>query len=140
MEKEKNVTIYKANKFYGLPALIIPLLLIAPLLSSEVSLENRLIGFGVFLLITLAIILVPLVSRLEIGRDFVRSRILGFSTLELHPSDIQAIEYGNLFRGGLGVGKGLNIRAIVNGKIKNTSIGEKLYGKEAVEHARRVLE
>ena len=133
-------TIYKANKLYGLPALLIPLLLIFPVLNSEVSLEGRFVGFALFLLITLMIILIPLGARLEVGGDFVRTRIFGLLLLELHPSDVQAITYGNLFRGGLGYGKGLNILAVVNGKGRRTSIGERLYGKAAVAHAKRVLE
>ena len=137
---ETNVIIYKANKSYGLPALVIPLLLIIPILNSEVPIESRFIGFGIFLLITLAIVFVPLGSRLEVGNNFIRTSLFGFRLLELHPSNIQAITYGNLFRGGLGFGKGLNIRAVVNGKNKATSIGEKFYGKEAIAHARRVLE
>jgi hypothetical protein len=134
------ITTYKANKFYGFPALLIPLLLLPPLLNSEVSLENRLVGFVLFLLITLIIILIPLGARLDVGDDFVRTRLFGFRLLELHPSNIQVMTYGNLFRGGLGYGKGLNIRAIIKGKSRSTSIGEKLYGEEAVAHAKRVLE
>ena len=120
--------------------MIIPLLLAVPILNAEVSLESRLIGGGIFLFITLAIIFIPIGSRLEVGNDFIRTKVFGFRVLELNRSQIQVVNYGNLFHGGLGVGKGLNIRALVKGKSKTTSLGEKFYSKEAIEHAKRVLQ
>ena len=62
------MTIYKANKLYGLPALIIPLLLIVPILDSTVQLSDRIIGFSIFLLITLILMILPFVAKLEIGK------------------------------------------------------------------------
>jgi len=134
------VTIYKANKLVGLPALLIPALLIIPVLNSEVPLESRLIGLGIFLVITVAIVVVPFGARLEVGDNHVATYLFGFSTMpRIYRSDIQVIVYRNLFHGGLGAGKGISFRALVRGRSKAYSIGEAMYGKEAIAHARRVL-
>lgn len=136
-----NKIIYKANKFYSLPILIFP-----PLLTIVLILENdqvkirELVGLGGFWLIALILVFMPFFSRLEIKNGVVQTYIFNFRILELHSSDIQSMNYGNLFHGGLGYGKGLNIRAIINGKNRTTSIGEKFWGKEAIKHVKRALE
>jgi hypothetical protein len=84
--------------------------------------------------------IIPFVAKLEVGKDYLRPYLLGFPLLTLSSKDVVDIEYGSLFRGGLGQGKGLNIRFLKNGKSKTTSIGEKFWGKEAIQHAKRVLE
>lgn len=133
------MTIYKANKFYGLPALVIPLLLIIPLINSDVSSMGRITGFGLFMLITCAILFLPFVVKLEVGDGYIKSYLFGFLTLVILSKDVLSIKYGNLFRGGLGHGKGLNILFLKDGKNRSTSLGEKLWGKEAIAHIRRVL-
>lgn len=137
MDKDKKV--YKANKYYGLPALFFPLLFVPAVLNAAVPLENRLIGFGAFVLFSLALAIIPLCGRLEVGTNYIKTFFLNFCTLYLRASDIEAMEYGNLFHGGLGFGKGLNIRAMINGKTKTTSLGENLYGKAAIADAKRAL-
>lgn len=136
-----NKAIYKANKFYSLPILLFP-----PLLTLVLILENdqvkigELMGLGGFWLMALMFVFIPFVSRLEIEDGVVRTYIFNFCILELHSSDIRSMNYGNLFRGGLGYGKGLNIRVTIKGKNKTTSLGEKFWSKEAIEHAKRALE
>jgi hypothetical protein len=77
---------------------------------------------------------------LRVEKDHVRSYLLHFRLSDVDSSNVQAVEYGNLYRGGLGFGKGLNYRALVKGKSRAYSIGEKFYGKEAIAHAKGVLE
>ncbi len=138
---DNSVTTYKANKFHGLPALVVPVLLLVPLFESGTPIQSgKLLGFGLLSLIVFVIYTAPLALRLEVGKDYVKSYFLGFCVADLRSSNIQVVVYGNLFRGGLGYGKGLNIRALKNGRSKAYSVGEKLYGKEAIGHIRRVLE
>ncbi len=84
--------------------------------------------------------LAPFVIKLEIAGDTVKSFFLGFCTKELKASDIKSLTHRDLFPGGLGFGKGLIIHAVDKGVSKRFSIGENLYGKEAIEHVKRVLE
>lgn len=101
--------------------------------------KNEWIGLIGFWVLSCIIAFAPLGSRLEVGKDYIKNYFFGFCTSTIKQEDVMVINYGNLFRGGLGYGKGLNIR-VKNGFGKNHSIGEKLYGKEAIEHVRRILE
>lgn len=101
---------------------------------------GKLLGLIGFWVMGIILTLIPLAFKLEVGETYVRTYFFYFRILNLLPSNIEAMEYDNLFHGGLGVGKGLNIRINLNGKSKNTSIGENIYGKEAIMHAKRVLE
>lgn len=137
---DKNITIYKANKFYNVLLLIVPFLLLIPLFESESIEGKKLFGYGILSLTAVILAATPLAIKLEITKDSVRSYFFGFCVKELRPSNIQSITYGNLFRGGLGFGKGLIIYANVKGKSTRFSMGEMLYGKKAIQHAKRVLE
>ncbi len=138
---DNRVTTYKANKLYSIPLVIVPVLLLVPLLESGTPIDSgKLFGFMILSLLALFLVLLPIPARLKINNDTVKSFFLGFCLMELKASSIQLVQYGNLFHGGLGIGKGLKIRAIVNGKSKGYTIGEKFYGKEAIAHAKRVLE
>jgi hypothetical protein len=96
---QKGATTYNANKFVGLPALLIPALLILPVLNSEVPAESRLIGFGIFVVITVAIMLVPVGAQLEVGDNHVTSYLFGFSTMpKIYRSDIHRAGLKNLHR------------------------------------------
>ncbi|MBI2120797.1 MAG: hypothetical protein HYT94_04205 [Parcubacteria group bacterium] len=103
---------------------------------------QKLMGLAGFWLFGIILTVVPLGARLEVGEDYIKTYLFGFTTThKIYRSDIQVLEYGNLFRfGGLGYGKGIKFRALINGKSKAYSIGEYLYGKEAIAHAKRVLE
>ncbi|OGZ45217.1 MAG: hypothetical protein A3C84_02700 [Candidatus Ryanbacteria bacterium RIFCSPHIGHO2_02_FULL_48_12] len=139
---DKNVKVYRANKFYSLPILLVPLLLLIPLFEAGMPIESgRLVGYGILSLLATVLAVIPFGARLEIGEDYIKTYLFGLTTTpKIHASDIQVLEYGNLFRGGLGYGKGINFRALRGGKSKAYSIGESIYGKEAIAHAKRVLE
>jgi hypothetical protein len=137
---EKNVTIYKANKFYASLILIVPLILLVPLFEGGTQIEDgKLIGYCILSFLAIILALTPFAARLEIDQDSVKSYFLNFRVSDLCASDVQVVEYGNLFRGGgIGGGKGLNIR-VKKGLSKTYSVGEKLYGTEAIIHAYKVL-
>ncbi len=134
------MNIYKANRFYTLPILFVPLLAIIPLLEGGVPLDQkRLIGYLILSGLSILLAIIPFFARLEVGVDYVKNHFLGFCISTIKIDDVIDINYGNLFKGGLGYGKGLNIR-VRKGLGKNHSISEKIWGKEAIEHAKRVLE
>ena len=142
----QRVTVYKPQKSYILGGGVIILALIfifltLPVIVSGEPVENHklfgLVGFWVF---GIVLIVLPFGFRLEIGGGCVGSRFFGFKVSDVHSSNVQSVEYGNLYRGGIGFGKGLNYSAVINGKRKVYSIGEKFYGKEAVEHAKHTLQ
>jgi hypothetical protein len=110
-----------------------------PLIIEGVPVEaKRLLGLAGLWLIGIAATIYPLGFQLEIGRDYVHGRLFGITISNVRSSDVQAIKYGNLYFGSLG-GKGLTFSAVVNGRSKTYTVGEIIYGKEAIEHARLVL-
>ncbi|MFM2357999.1 MAG: hypothetical protein RJA61_736 [Candidatus Parcubacteria bacterium] len=138
---DTKVKIYKANKSYNALLLVVPIILsVVFFLGDSPITTEKWIGFAVLSGMAMLIALIPFGMRLEIGHDHVTSYFLGFQVTVIQANNIQAVQYGNLLRGGLGFGKGLNIRAVINGKSKTTSVGERLYGKEAIAHAKRILE
>ena len=133
---------YRGKISYFLIILFFPLLFtIAIILDGEASPYLFLIWIPFLLLI-----LIPLGYKLEVGDNFIRNSFLGFSTMKLSSGDVQSINYGGIGLWG-GVypsrsithGKGLAILASVNGISKTYGLSEKLYGKEAIEHVKRVL-
>lgn len=114
-----------------------------PLLVDRVPAEKgKIIGLTVFWLIGIGLTLLPFAFKLEVGNDFVRTSFFGFKVRELHSKDIQVLEYGNILRlGGLGAGRGLKgWEGTKRGGSRYFSLGEAAYGKEAISHAKRVLE
>lgn len=141
----ENVTIYKAKLSYILSSiflLLFPFLLtLVTLTEGQAAESHEWIGLGGFWIICVLIIVVPFTSKLEVGNDFVRTYIFGIRTSNIQPSDVLVLDYGNLMRfGGLGYGKGIKawIKTKSGGK-RYYDIGEKFYGKEAIEHVKRVL-
>ena len=133
--------IYKANKFYGLPGLAIPLLLLAPLFEGDGQITNeKLLGYGVLTFFALFLTLLPLGAKLEISNGHIRSYFWGFCVSHVEVANVIAATYGNLFKGGLGFGKGLIIQAATAKKSKSYSFGEKFFNKDAIMHAKQVLE
>lgn len=127
----------------GTALIIIFFGLTLPLLVEGAQVETKkLIALGGFWVMGVILTLIPLALRLEIGNDSVKFYFLHFCYRNLHNSDIQVLEYGNLMRaGGLGYGKGLKgWEKTSHGGNKYFSIGEQLYGKEALAHAKGVLE
>ena len=136
----RHTEIYKPRKTLGLPALFVPILLIGPLLNNLVPLRARLIGGGILILLSGGIAAAPLGAKLEVGEDFVKSTFFGIVMSNISAKDVIAVEHGQLFRGGLGPGKGLRIVVEANGKRKTYTIGELFFGGNAIAHAKRVLE
>ncbi len=141
---ENNVTIYKAKRSImggGLVVLAIVFFgLTFPLLVAGLPVATqKLFALAGFWLVGIALTLLPLGFRLEIGENYVKSYFFGLTISNVQSSDVQVIVYGNLFLGGLG-GKGITYRVMINGKSKAYSIGEVVYGKKAIAHAKRVLE
>ncbi len=143
----ENTIMYKARKSSMVAGLFVFILVflgfILPLLIEGGPIEARKV-VGIIILGSVGIVLMiaPLGSRLEIGEDYVRTYFFGFTTTpKIYRSNIRVLEYGNIIHfGGLNYGKGLKGWEMVNGKRKYFSIGENIYGKEAISHARRVLE
>ncbi len=142
-----SIKIYKSKKSMtggGLVVLAIVFFgLTLPLIVAGLPVPSeKIFGLSVFWLLGIALTILPLGFKLEVSDDFVRTSFFGIRLRELHPSNIQVLEYGNLFRfGGLGVGKGLKgWETTANGGNKYFSIGESAYGKDAIIHAKRVLE
>ena len=139
-----SMTIYKAKLSFllgNLIVLIFPLLLtLVVYLEGEAAQQNEWIGIGIFWIIGALITFIPLGSRLEVGEDYIKTYLFGLTTTQkTQSSDVQALTYGNVFWGGLGFGKGINFRILRNGKSRAHSLSEKVYGPEAITHAKRVL-
>lgn len=92
---------------------------------------------------TLGILLtfVPLGAKLEVGADYIKTYLFNLTTTQkIYSSEVQVLQYGNIFRSGLGYGKGISFRVLKNGRSKAYNLSEAIYGKEAIAHARQVLE
>lgn len=138
------VTVYRAKKsvvWAGLIGLVLIVLLALSTLTQGTPIRTgQWVGLGGFLLMSIALTVLPLGFKLEIGGNYVKSYFLGFCVRYIHASNIQSMSYGNLFGfGGFGAGKGLRIWERTRNGRRYVSIGESAYGKEAIEHARRVL-
>ncbi len=102
---------------------------------------TKLFGLSSFWVIGILLTVLPLGAKLEVGQDYIKTYLFNFTTTrKIRSSDVQVISYGDLFRGGLGFGKGISFRAVIDGKSRAYSVSEAIYGKEAVAHAKRVLE
>ncbi len=136
----KNKKVYKAHWYHNILVIIFPFFLTLPLFFSRGSIEhNKIIGISGFWVLSIILALAPFTMRLEIDGDEVKSYLFGFRILKLQSSNVKSITYGNLMKGGLGFGKGLIIRVNINGRGKTLTIGENLYGKEAIENIKSVF-
>lgn len=141
---DKNITIYKPKLSVAGGGLVILAViffgLTLPIIIEGAPIPNQkllaLIGYWLF---GIAITVYPLGFKLEVADDYVKAYLFGITVSNVRSSDIQNVTYGNLFFGSLG-GKGLTYRALVNGKSKTYTVGEIIYGKDAIAHAKRVLE
>lgn len=142
---DDNMKTYKIKSKYILSNsiyFIFPLLMTFAVVSDSDGIQvNEWIGISSFWFIGILVMVVFLFSKIEVGEDYIHPYFFGFSKRKIYRKDIEVIEYGNLFRGGLGVGKGLKmwIKKSDN-SLTYRSIGEKAYGKEAIAHIRKVLE
>lgn len=135
--------IYKIRKNYILNnsvLLIFPAVLTVVTLSEGSVASSEIFSLGMFWLLCLLITFVPILFRIEVGSNDIKTFFFGFQTSHIQAEDVEVLEYGNLFRGGLGVGKGLKMWVKTSKGRKAITIGEKAYGKEAVEHMKQVLE
>lgn len=134
---------YKIKRSYILgnsAVLIFPLVMTFVVLAEgEAARSNEWIGVGAFWLIGFVILIFLSTAKIEVGDNYVQPYFFGFRKRKVQAIDIEVLEYGNLFRGGLGVGKGLKMWVKTPGRRKYLSIGEKAYGEEAIEHMRKVL-
>ena len=143
---ENNLTIYKAKKSVMLGGLFLLALVFLgftlPLLIAGNPIETgKLWGLIGFWIIGVILTVLPLGAKLEVGSNYIKTYLFGFTTTEkVFSSDVKELIYGNIFGGGFGFGKGIIFRTLVDGKKKAYNISEANYGKEAVAHARRVLE
>ena len=110
----ENVKVYRPKKTYlwavfGVFLIVFFGLTLPRLLDG--SLEIRHIqALGGFYLIILIFTLAFFLSKLEVGKDYVRAHLLGFPGNYIRASEVIVLEYGNLMRfGGLGYGKGIKI-------------------------------
>ena len=124
----------------GLVMLIIVFFgLTLPLIIESAPVEKtKLLGLAGLWLISIAATVYPLGFRMEVGNDYVKGSLFGLTISNVKSVDVQAVVYENLFFGNFG-GKGLTYHTLINGRIKTYTVGEIIYGKEAIAHARRVL-
>ncbi|MEK7564321.1 MAG: hypothetical protein AAB510_01995 [Patescibacteria group bacterium] len=121
--------------------LIFPLVMTLIILTEEGGAQqNEWIGVGIFWLIGVLVLVLLSGSKMEVGTDYIRPYFFGFPRRKIEASNIEVLEYGNLFRGGLGVGKGLKMWVKTSKGRKALTVGEKAYGKEAIDHMKSVLE
>ncbi len=133
--------VYKGQKSYNAALLAMPVVLgLVLILGNSPMTAERGIGYLILSGMAVLVAVIPIGSRLEIGSDFVRSRFFDFVILEIKAKDVLEIKYGPLMRGHMGYGKGLIIQAVLHGKNRSTSLGERLYGKEAIAQAKMALE
>ena len=133
--------IYKAKPIH-LPMFVVFTLLFIPIvLSDSIPLENKLIGLFGFFFVFLFAFLYGYLTLIVISKEGILTvyHFIYIKGLQYSAKDIVAMEYGNLFKGGLGAGKGLNIIIKKNGREINTSIGEDLFGKEAIQQIQAAL-
>ena len=139
-----NMKTYKIKKIHILGNsmyLIFPLVMtLVILIEKGGAQQNEWVGVGIFWLIGILVLVLLSGSKMEVGIDYIRPGFFGFSREKIEASNVEVLEYGNLFRLGLGVGKGLKILARTSKGRKAFTVGEKAYGKEAIDHMKRVLE
>jgi len=143
---ENEVTMYRADKSNMLAGVLVLILLffgltLPPVISGEQMSQGKLLGLAIFWFLGLFLTLAPLASKLEVGKDYIKTYFLGICTYALRRSDIETIKYGRIARWGVvGMGNGLKGWAKTKWGHSCFSLSEAAYGKEAILHAKRVLE
>lgn len=133
---------YRPKLIRVIPILLLPLILLIPLFINGESLkENELFAVIGAVVLVFLIVVATLGWKIKVSSNEAKNYFFGFLITTMNRSNVKSVAYKNLFRGGLGVGKGLIIQLTTDkGRIKTISIGEKLYGKDAIEHIRNVLD
>src|SRR5215471_11660940 len=141
-----NTKIYRARKSASGAGVVVLILLFfgltLPMIIAGGNIETRrLVALCLFWVMGIPLTIAPFAFKLEVGPNYVRSYFMGFRIRDLRASNIETIEYGNLFPAGLGVGKGIRgWEKTAKGGHKYFSIGEAAYGREAIANARDVLQ
>jgi hypothetical protein len=138
-------TIYKVNKSVAGGGLVVLAILffgltLPVIIAGTPVPQEQLLGVVGFWVLGILVTVVPLGFRIEIDDSSVKAYFLNFQIRHLRSANIRSLEYGNLTGWWiLPFGKGLKGWERTNRGSKYFSIGENTYGKEAIEHARRVL-
>src|SRR5271156_6829335 len=114
--------IYRPKLSSTLPILLIPILFSLSFIGSNID-NNDVIGILGFFLIAIILTLIFSCGHTDVDGQYVKSYLFGFLIMSLTSSNVKSITYGNLFKGGLGYGKGLIVYADINGKKKRFSMG-----------------
>jgi hypothetical protein len=143
---ENDVTIYKVKKSkmwdgVFLLVLVFVCITLPTIITGEQLSQRQIVGELGFWAIGIILTIIPLVSRLEVGKDYVKWSVFGIRTGYLRASDIEEIHYTKIIRWAVvGMGNGLAGWAKASYGHKYFSFSESGYGKEAIMHAKRVLE
>jgi len=146
MSMNSDVTIYKSKKTkmltgLGILAFVLIGITLPAILSGEVLSQQKIVGQGIFILFGLLLTLAPLAGRFEVGKDYIKAYFFGICVDHMHASDIETIKYGKIIRWGVvGMGNGLMGWVKTKNGHRYFSFSETGYGKEAILHAKRVLE
>lgn len=143
MDRKK---LYRPRLFYLLPILSVPLILAGGLLLLGESVnKDFIVGIFLFILAILVPVFLVIGNKVEVddGNESVIAYLFGIKILELTHNSVRKIHEGYLFpiipKGG-GFGEGIIIYASYKGKPRILRMGIRLYGKEAVDHVKSILE
>src|SRR5436190_1302494 len=123
-----DVTFYKARKSTmggGIVVLLIVFfgLTLPLIMEGAVILAGKLIALLCFWIVGLLLTILPLGAKLEVGKNYIKTYLFNFpTTKKISAEDVELLNYGKIFRGGLGYGNGITFRTLVNGKSKSYSI------------------
>lgn len=143
---ENEIKIYRVKKSNLSPGIFVLTLVLLgltlpALTSGEPLSRGQLIGQIIFLSLGVFLTLVPLVAKFEIGKDYVKVYFFGVCIDTLQASDIESVKYGKVVRwGAVGMGNGLTGWVSTKRGRRYFSFSESGYGKDAILHAKRVLE
>lgn len=142
---ETQIKIYSFNKSNVLAGVfILALLFFGITLPSIISGEHysQIIGKqGPLWLLGIIITILPLGSRFEVGKDYIKTYLFGVRVDTLKASDVETIKYGKVKRWGVvGMGNGLMGWKKTSHGRSYFSFSEAGFGKEAIMDAKRALE
>jgi hypothetical protein len=152
--RKDGVTIYAANLSVAGGGLIVIAIIFFGLtlpvwLDGSAMPVHELLGLGGFWVLGIALTVIPLGAKLEVGEDYIQTSLFGFATMpKVERSDVQELRCENMTAWGISTGKGIKIwkrrtdKSLSSVKPRwayDASVAESIYGKEAVAHARQVL-
>lgn len=143
---ENDVTIYKAKKSQMSGGVFLIILLffgfmLPTIISGNPLSQRQIVGQSIFWALAIILTILPLGTRMEVGKDYVKWHVFGIRTSYLRAADIEEIHYTKIIRWAVvGMGNGLAGWAKSSYGHKYFSFSETWFGKEAIMHAKRVLE